>query len=147
SAERAKSRVAAALRVPFWTVDADVVAPTRLFGKEHYAARTIRPKLHAILPKFLQPSPNRVAKVKWHGRVSSHVPTANLLERIPLDHSVPTVSTFAGGAAAARKALGSFIRDRLAGYAARRNQPDLEGTSRLSPYLHFGQIDPVSVAL
>src|SRR5215831_9263909 len=53
SAERAKSRVAAGLRVPFWTVDADVVAPTRLFGKEHYAARTIRPKLDAVLPEFL----------------------------------------------------------------------------------------------
>ena len=147
SAERARSRVAAALRVPFWTVDADVVIPTRLLGKEHYAARTIRPKLHAVLPMFLRPSANRVAKVKWHGRVSSRAPRRNLLDRIPVDRSVPSVPSFAGGAAAARKALASFIRDRLAGYAARRNQPDLEGTSRLSPYLHFGQIDPRVVAL
>ena len=123
SAEQLKSRVAAALRVPFWTVDADVVVPTRLLGKEHYAARTIRPKLHAVLPKFLQPSPNHVAKVKWNGRVSSRVLKANILNRMPLERSVAPVSTFAGGAAGARKALGSFIRDRLAGYAARRNQP------------------------
>jgi deoxyribodipyrimidine photo-lyase len=147
SAERAKSRIAAELRVPFWTVDADVVVPTRLLGKEHYAARTIRPKIHALLPKFLQPSPNRVAKVKWRGRVISLVPTANLLDQIPLDRSVGPISAFTGGAAAARKILGRFIRDTLAGYAARRNQPDLEGTSQLSPYLHFGQIDPLSVAL
>lgn len=147
SAERFKSQTAAGLRVPFWTVDADVVVPTRLLGKEHYAARTIRPKIHALLPKFLQPSPNRVAKVKWRDAVSSLAPTANLLDQIPLDRSVEPVSGFTGGAAAARSTLRRFVRDRLAGYAARRNQPDLEATSQLSPYLHFGQIGPVSVAL
>src|SRR5512146_106442 len=50
SAERFKSQTAAGLRVPFWTVDADVVVPTRLLGREHYAARKIRPKIHALLP-------------------------------------------------------------------------------------------------
>ncbi len=53
-AERAKQRVAEQLRSPFWTVDADVIVPTRLLGKEHYAARTIRPKIHALLPKFFK---------------------------------------------------------------------------------------------
>jgi hypothetical protein len=42
--ERAHEKVAAELRAPFWTVDSDVIMPTKLFGKEHYAARTIRPK-------------------------------------------------------------------------------------------------------
>ena len=36
------------IQVPFWTVDADVIIPTRLLGKEHYAARTIRPDSCAI---------------------------------------------------------------------------------------------------
>ena len=40
-----------------------------------------------------------------------------------------------------------FLRARLAGYATRRNQPDIDGTSQLSPYLHFGQIGAHTVAM
>jgi deoxyribodipyrimidine photo-lyase len=35
----------------------------------------------------------------------------------------------------------------LPGYGTRRNHPDLDGTSQLSPYLHFGHIGPHTVAL
>ncbi len=42
-----QARLAALLRVPFWTVDADVIVPSRLLQKEQYAARTIRPRIHA----------------------------------------------------------------------------------------------------
>src|SRR5512139_1454085 len=35
--ERWRREAADALRVPFWTVDADVVVPTALLGKEQYA--------------------------------------------------------------------------------------------------------------
>jgi deoxyribodipyrimidine photo-lyase len=44
-AERWRVRAAQHLKVPFWTLDADVVVPSRLLGKEHYGARTIRPRL------------------------------------------------------------------------------------------------------
>jgi deoxyribodipyrimidine photo-lyase len=50
--ERAHAKVAAELRAPFWTVDSDVIVPTKLLGKEHYAARTIRPKIRALLADF-----------------------------------------------------------------------------------------------
>src|ERR1700753_1075547 len=33
------------LSVPLWTVDADVIVPTKLLEKEQYAARIIRPRL------------------------------------------------------------------------------------------------------
>jgi deoxyribodipyrimidine photo-lyase len=35
--------------------------------------------------------------------------------------------------------------DRVSRYADRRNLPSLEGTSRLSPHLHFGEISPAQV--
>jgi deoxyribodipyrimidine photolyase len=35
----------------------------------------------------------------------------------------------------------------ISGYATRRNKPDLDGTSQLSPYLHFGQIAPHTVTM
>lgn len=35
-----------------------------------------------------------------------------------------------------------FLEHGLASYAEDRNRPDLKGTSRLSPHLHFGEISP-----
>ena len=43
--------------------------------------------------------------------------------------------------------LRRFIDYKLKGYSMNRNQPDLDGTSRLSSYLHFGHIGPHTVAL
>ena len=55
-AEQWRVRAAQHLKVPLWTVDADVVVPSRLLGKEHYGARTIRPRLQELLPQFLVPT-------------------------------------------------------------------------------------------
>src|SRR5262249_3679741 len=56
--EKWRSQVSRQIRVPFWTVDADVIVPSRLLGREHYAARTIRPRLNEFLPEFLVPEKN-----------------------------------------------------------------------------------------
>jgi deoxyribodipyrimidine photo-lyase len=56
------------------------------------------------------------------------------------------VQEWRGGTSEAYRALRRFVRNGLSGYATRRNRPELEGTSRLSPYLHFGHIGPVAVA-
>ena len=148
-AERAQAKVTAELRTPFWTVDSDVIVPTKLLGKEHYAARTIRPKIRARLDEFLKTLPNPVAKVAWH-KGPDHNPTrANdaLLSHMPIDRSVQPVAAFVGGSAEARRRLNGFLQSRLSGYATNRNNPDLDGTSQLSPYLHFGQIGPHTIAL
>ena len=49
------------------------------------------------------------------------------------------------GAAGAQAELQRFLRDGLLTYAEGRNRPDLVGTSRLSPHLHFGEISPRQV--
>ena len=148
-AEQTRARVAAQLSVPFWTVDADVIVPTRLLGREHYAARTIRPKIHTLLPQFLKALTNPSARVEWRvpARLRSFDAGAVLLENYPIDLSVAPVPTFDSGGGAAHKTLMRFLRARLAGYATRRNQPDIDGTSQLSPYLHFGQIGAHTVAM
>lgn len=46
------------------------------------------------------------------------------------------------GETAAGRRLGEFIESGLAGYKEKRDRPDLPATSRLSPYLHFGEISP-----
>ncbi len=46
------------------------------------------------------------------------------------------------GEAGAQKKLKTFLDDAMASYKEDRNRPDLSGTSRLSPHLHFGEITP-----
>lgn len=90
----------ARLRVPFWTVDSDVVVPTRLFPKEEFAARTLRPKITPLIEVFLQPSRNPKARFKWSdaqkptGRI---LETKRVLSSLPLDRSVEAVSGFHWG--------------------------------------------------
>ncbi len=71
----------------------------------------------------------------------------SLLENFPIDRSVLPVARFVGGARAARAPLDRFLATRLAAYDTQRNQPDIDGTSQLSPYLHFGHISVQQVAL
>ncbi|HWO43623.1 MAG TPA: deoxyribodipyrimidine photo-lyase, partial [Candidatus Eisenbacteria bacterium] len=146
-AEKRRALVARELKVPFWTVDADVIVPTRLFGKEHFAARTIRPKIHQKLSEFLKPMENIKAKIPFAMPGISLLPSDRLLEGVPLDRTVGPVSGMAGGSRAAQAVLRRFLAERLSGYAKNRNQPHLDGTSQLSPYLHFGQIGPHEIAL
>jgi deoxyribodipyrimidine photo-lyase len=149
AAERSRQRTATRLRVPFWTVDADVIVPSRLLQREHYAARTIRPRIRAELPRFLLSIRREAPRYPWRPsrRVHTLQPDLQLLEGFPVDRSVSPVSTFRGGSRAARRALRRFVAERLTGYAENRSRPDRDATSRLSPYLHFGHIGPHTVAL
>ena len=46
------------------------------------------------------------------------------------------------GEAGAQKKLKKFLRESFSDYGDARNRPDIIGTSRLSPHLHFGEISP-----
>lgn len=46
------------------------------------------------------------------------------------------------GELGACKMLEAFLKNAFADYTVNRNHPDLRGTSRLSPHLHFGEISP-----
>jgi deoxyribodipyrimidine photo-lyase len=137
------------LKCPLWTVDADVIVPSKLLEKEQYAAHIIRPRLQALLAQFLVPQKNKSAKVPWKPPAGLHslAPDFDITQGWPLDTTVGTVSGFRGGPTEAMRLLKHFLRHELHSYATSRNKPELEGTSRLSPYLHFGHIGPLTVAL
>ena len=62
---------------------------------------------------------------------------------IPPDPQLPdTLSLPAAGEGAAHAAWQRFRSRHLDGYAAERDRPDLDHTSRMSPYLKFGSIHP-----
>ena len=142
-------KVAAKLRVPLWTVDADVIVPSKLLVKEQFAARTIRPRIHALLPQFMVAQKNLSAHVRWTfpPRLGSLPLQENFMARWRLDRSVAPAPGWHGGSKQALRVLHEFVRKRLAAYPEARNHPEVDGTSQLSPYLHFGHIGPHTVAL
>jgi deoxyribodipyrimidine photo-lyase len=64
-----------------------------------------------------------------------------------IDRSVKKVESFHGGTAKAKKHLENFIKIKLDHFQELRNDPSLDYLSNMSPYLHFGQISPVYIAL
>jgi deoxyribodipyrimidine photo-lyase len=148
-AEAGRRRFAHEVSVPFWTVDADLIVPSRLLEREQYAARTIRPRIHRQLERFLVSVRTLELRVPWcpERPPASRAPTRELLAEIPLDRTVSPVAGFRGGTGAALERLKLFANRRLASYADDRNHPELDGTSQLSPYMHFGQISIHRVAL
>jgi deoxyribodipyrimidine photo-lyase len=148
--ERWRQVLARRLRLPFFTVDADVVVPSRLFDRHFYALHIFRPHLYAELPKYLVKQPEEKAIHAWNrpaGFASFDVRQDITQGWKNFDRSVTPVDTFTGGTHAAFRRLNKFVSEGLRDYAKMRNHPEWDGTSRLSPYLHFGHISPVRIAL
>jgi deoxyribodipyrimidine photo-lyase len=126
------------------------IVPCGAFVKEEYAARTIRPKIAKVLDLAMErvedrPASRALPDSVWNALEVDRLDLARLdvaaeVARCEIDHTVPPVP-FASGLAGARARLAAFCKDALPDYAERRNEPsDTEGSSRLSPWLHFGQI-------
>ena len=147
--EARRLKAARKLRVPLWTVDADVIVPSKLLEKAQYAAHIIRPRLGEKLHQFLVAPHNPVAHVPWKKPkgLASLASDFDITQDWQLDRSVSPVSQWRGGRQQALRLLKDFIDHKLAGYAIGRNKPEIDHTSRLSPYLHFGHIGPLTVAL
>jgi len=149
--ERWRRALARRLRISYWTVDADVVVPSRVFNRSFALLHHFRPHLHAELPKYLVappaeggPHPN----LRLHKKVARFSLSDDITAGFTMiDRSIQPVDTFTGGAHAALKRLRAFVAHDLAAYDTNRNHPEIAGTSRLSPYLHFGNISPLRIAL
>jgi deoxyribodipyrimidine photo-lyase len=90
---------------------------------------------------------NSVAKISWEKKISSLQCDHSCLDGLKIDGSVAQAGEIRGGTREALRLLRDFVNKKLKTYDHERNHPEVDGTSRLSPYLHFGQISPVSVAL
>jgi deoxyribodipyrimidine photo-lyase len=148
--ERWRQQLASKIQIPFWTVDTDVVVPSKLIEKAQYGAYTIRPRLYRLLPEYLHPYENPVAEREWkrpRGFLADSVHEDMTRDWKELDRSVGPVEAWQGGTHAALKRLKFFTERMLEDYEAQRNHPETDGTSCLSPYLHYGHIGPVTIAL
>jgi deoxyribodipyrimidine photo-lyase len=147
-----RQEVAAKAHCHVIQVESDVVVPVgEVSTKAEYAARTIRPKIKKILDTFLMPFSEISLKVDSLG---IHMDTLDLsapktvAQNLKTDHEVFAVTPlFQGGTKQARNLFEKFLHNSLEQYEKHGNQPQTDDISHMSPYLHFGQISPVYLAL
>ena len=133
-------------------VETDAVVPVEQVSTKHeYAARTIRPKIERLRDAYLVAHRRPAMKVRARGVLAaSDVDLSDPLKvaaGLKVDQSVGPVKRFVGGGAAARERLSAFLGGGFDGYAGSRSEPSRASVSHMSPYLHFGQISPVEIAL
>jgi deoxyribodipyrimidine photo-lyase len=146
--EKAASRVPCAM----FQVETDAVVPVEAASeKESYSAAVHRPRINKELCRFLVPlMETKVIRDSLNIRLASlnlKKSPENLLRALSIDRSVPPAKAFQGGTSRAKRLLDDFIARKLPHYAERRTDPSSDYSSGLSPYLHFGQISPLCIAL
>jgi len=148
--EQWREELAERLTVPFWTVDADVIVPSKLLEKAQFSAGVARPRLYRALPEFLRSYTNPKAEHEWkrpRGMFAEDVREDITRDWHDFDRSVKPVDAWQGGHHAAMKRLKKFCAQMLESYEADRAHPETDGSSKMSPYLHFGHISPLTIAL
>lgn len=143
-----KNTVIRKISVPVYEVDAHNIIPCWTASpKQEFAAYTFRPKVKRQLSAFL----DKIPSIKKHPFSSAEkvkkIDWKTVKENMRVDQSVKEVDRIEPGQKAALLALQRFIEDKLSTYDKARNNPNKDGQSNLSPYLHFGQISAQRVAL
>ncbi len=147
-------RISSKAKVPVFAVDSNGIIPMSKFDKEEYGAYTIRPKIKKLLDNYLKPLADEKIKIKsldlkvdCPETIVTTDNIAKLVGECDIDHSVKSSEHYHGGTANGRKRLQKFIKDILPDYETARNRPNVDGSSRLSSYLHFGFLSPLEIAL
>ena len=145
-----RRRVAAEISCPLIEVETNLVVPVdEASQKEEYGAYTLRPRLHRKIPDFMRNPPaievrRPLKKSLFPSLDLDDIPA--ILARMKISRAVGPAA-FQGGQTEARRRLRLFLDTRLERYDTDRNDPSLDGLSGMSPYLHFGHISPVEIAL
>lgn len=136
------------ITVPFFEVDAHNIIPAWIVSqKQEFAARTIRPKIHRLLPEFLEPFPPCRVHSQNKGIAFPIIDWEKIKKSSFAESVQVNTDWIKPGHAAAKKMLQRFITERLPHYHTMRNDPLAHVVSDLSPYLHYGHISAQRVAL
>ena len=147
-------RLAEQAEIPVYAVDSNCVIPISKFDKEEYAAYTIRPKINTLLERYFKPFVEETVQLRADDLVIDVEETivaesdiSTLVADCNIDHSVKATDHYRGGTANGRARLLKFVDEILPLYDKTRNKPEMDGSSRLSPYLHFGFLSPLEIAM
>ena len=150
-------RIAARVAVPIWACDCACIVPMRLQPKrfnrafelrkhnqQAYAERVPRPWPETDLTPAVYQGPLPLQPLDL---TMADIPA--LCAACDIDHTLPPVPHTSGGSDAGYARWERFKRDGLARYHRLRNdaaEPWPRGVSRLSAYLHHGQVSPFRIA-
>jgi deoxyribodipyrimidine photo-lyase len=150
---RVIARVAGRASARVEAVDANGIIPMRSAGRtfatahsfrrfvqrtfrEHIAARPVAAAFSTLRRARL---PVEISR-RWQAASARGLASPErLIGGLAIDGVVDVVDT-TGGMQAGRTRLHAFVRESLLRYAKDARHPDLEASSRLSPYLHFGHV-------
>ena len=140
-------KVANKIKCPLIQIESDVVVPVEITSdKEEYAAFTIRDKIKSKLNYFLKPVSVEKYKLGFLEIEADKIDIKDISNE-QFNGSVKPVNSYVGGSTQALKHLKIFLKEKIDNYAEKRNDPTLNFVSNLSPYLHFGHISPLKIAL
>ena len=149
--KKRRAKVARQIDCPLYEVETNLIIPVQeASSKENFSAGTFRPRISKKLDYYLVPLKHSKPK---HDSLGMEFQTFNIddidnaLSKINIDRSVPKVDSFHGGTKEAKQRLSDFLKNKLNRFADLRNDPTADYVSNMSPYLHFGQISPLYIAL
>ena len=129
-------------------VDTDVIVPVETASnKPEYGAYTLRPKLHKIYNEYRDYDGLKGINDKTPIELKSDFDFSNLdefLNKLPIDQTVLPSPIYHGGYSEALRHLDDFMVSKINRYPD-SNNPARDDTSKLSMYLHFGQISPLEI--
>ncbi len=151
---RASAELASAAAAPLMCVDTACVVPARLVGRAYERAFEYRNATKHLYESRLDRvwedvEPNLRGcrlDLSFQPLDFEQIDLAEAIGDCDIDHAVAPVTHCLGGSAAGYARWESFRRERLDQYHATRNDPLVDGTSRLSPYLHYGMVSPLRIA-
>ena len=145
-----RDHIAAHAPCGFFEVDTNTVVPVKTaYARAAYAAYAIRPSIMKKL--FSDVESVHLADLKCSlmtpYKPSLAIESVQTFIKQHLSHLevVAPSRRFKGGYDEAIKRLTHFIENGLTAYEKNASDPSLSGTSLLSPYLHFGQIAPITI--
>jgi len=144
-------QVAKRIECPLLKVESDSIVPVEVTSpKEEYSAATFRPKIEKKLDHYLIPLKKNRPKIGSFDLDFYSFDIKNIkkaIHHLNIDRSVKRINEFHGGTSDAKKHLEAFLKNKLDRYPELRNDPTVDYLSNMSPYLHFGQISPLYIAL
>jgi deoxyribodipyrimidine photo-lyase len=127
-------------------VDAHNIVPCFVASdKEEFAASTFRPKITRLLPEFMDEYPPIIKQQANHK--GKRIQWEAIMIAIKTNHAVRPVEYLVPGEKGARVVFNKFLDHGITEYAVKRNDPNENHVSGLSPYLHFGHISAQRIAL
>lgn len=138
--------------IPVILVDSNSIVPLSLLGEPVPSAAVLRRRIHKL---FVEAWNNRARNEPDVPKSASNQidppfnpwnpqqDIASFIAKLPIDHSVPAVSSVAGGSGAGQALLNQFIAHKLPRYSQERNYPTdpaRSAASGLSAHLHHGHL-------